>query len=93
VTELRGGSSLLAADGVAVRQVALHCQLPLEALLSPPILCPSWGEWMRVARLAGVGKGRGESAPPASINVDSEQLVSSTSTGNGSKGTPLLYNT
>ncbi len=47
---------------------------------------------MQVARLAGVGKGRGESAPPAAINVDSEQLVSSTSTGNGSKGPPLLYN-
>jgi hypothetical protein len=39
VTELRGGGSLPAADGVEVRQVAvsLHCRLPPGALLSPAI--------------------------------------------------------
>jgi hypothetical protein len=33
----------------------------------------SWGGRVRlVARLAGVGRGRGESAPPLSTNVDTE---------------------
>jgi hypothetical protein len=74
-----GGGVLPAADGVAVRQVALHSRLPPDALSSPPILRPnsyctlggeSWGG--QVARLAGVGRERGESTPPLSTNVGSE---------------------
>ncbi len=37
MTEQRGGGSLPAADGMAVRQVASPSRLPPGALPSPPI--------------------------------------------------------
>jgi hypothetical protein len=41
VTEQRGGGSLPAADGMVVRQVSCHCQLPPEALSSHLIFVPT----------------------------------------------------
>ncbi len=57
MTELRGGGSLLATDGMAVRQVALHCQLPPGALPSPPILYPNSYFTLEEGELGGVGGG------------------------------------
>jgi hypothetical protein len=72
VNERRGSGSLPAADGVAVRQGVLHCQLPPEALQSSPIFAPTHtapsggrrelGRGGRVAKLVGVGRDRGEGA-------------------------------
>jgi hypothetical protein len=81
-TEGRGGGSLPAADGVAVKQVVLHCRHPPGGLPLPPITHPNTyftlqegragGRGGLVARLEGVRRGRGEGAPPLSTNVDSE---------------------
>ncbi len=55
MTELRGGGHLPAANGVVVRQVVLHCQLPPETLPSPPISRPNLYCTLEEGRAGGRG--------------------------------------